>query len=121
MDGLINQQVIFDFVRKLTDDFLQKNKPLPRTAKLTKETRENLFHGKGNEWIRTFIFDQYPEVDELNGGWVLNPRKTANGKTTSILVKPAIQWLNEHEYEIDWNAKMPNQEVKQVEEIQQFL
>lgn len=107
MDGLINQQVIFDFIRKLVTDFLQKNKPLPRTAKLTKETRENLFHGKGPEWIRVFIFDRYPETDEKNGGWVLNPRRTEYGETTTILVKPAIKWLNEHEYEIDWNEKLP--------------
>lgn len=110
MDGLINQQVIFDFVRKLTDDFLQKNKPLPRTAKLTKEIRENLFHGKGTEWIRVFVFDKYPEVDERNGGWVLNPRRSAYGSTTTILVKPAIKWLDEHEYEIDWNAKLSDLE-----------
>ena len=108
MDGLINQQVIFDFVRKLTDDFLQKNKPLPRTAKLTKEIRENLFHGKGTEWIRVFVFDKYPEVDERNGGWVLNPRRSAYGRTTTILIKPAIKWLDEHEYEIDWNEKLAN-------------
>lgn len=121
MNTLINEQAFEGIFKEEVQKFLQKNKPLPRTARLTKETRDNLFHGKGNEWIRTFIFDQYPEVNELNGGWVLNPRKTENGKTTSILVKPAIEWLNKHEYEIDWNAKLPNQEVKQVEEIQQFL
>ena len=107
MDALINQQAIFNLVTKQVDEFLQKNKPLPRTAKLTKEIRENLFHGKGVEWIRLFIFDEYPEVDEKYGGWVLNPRRTPGGKTTTILVKPAIKWLDEHEYEIDWNAKLP--------------
>ena len=108
MNTLINEQAFKDIFKEEVQSFLQKNKPLPRTARLDKETRDNLFHGKGNEWIRTFIFDQYPEVDELNGGWVLNPRKTPNGKTTTILVKPAIEWLNKHEYEIDWNAKLPN-------------
>lgn len=107
MDGLINQQVIIDFIRKLVNDFLQKNKPLPRTSKLNKEIRENLFHGKSSEWIRLFIFDRYPETNEENGGWVLNPRRTEYGGVTTILVKPAIKWLDKHEYEIDWNEKLP--------------
>lgn len=107
METLINQDAFKEIFKQEVHDFLQKNKPLPRTAKLTKETREDLFHGKGVEWIRTFIFDEYPETNELQGGWVLNPRKTPNGKTTTILVKPAIEWLNKHEYEIDWNAKLP--------------
>ncbi len=107
MDGLINQEMIFDFIGQRVDEFLKNHKPLPRTSKLTKEVRDDLFHGKSAEWIRLFIFDAYPETNEANGGWVLNPRKTATGKTTTILVKPAIKWLDEHEYEIDWNARVP--------------
>lgn len=107
MEGLINQQALIEQVSQQVDDFLQKHKPLPRTSKLTKETRDDLFHGKSAEWIRLFIFDAYPETNEANGGWVLNPRKTATGKTTTILVKPAIKWLDEHEYEINWNSRIP--------------
>lgn len=107
MNTLINEQAFKDIFKEEVQSFLQKNKPLPRTAKLTKEIRENLFHSKGVEWIRVFIFDKYPEVDEKHGGWALNPRRTPGGKTTTILVKPAIKWLDEHEYEIDWNAKLP--------------
>lgn len=107
MNGLINQQVLADQIDQQVDEFLKTHKPLPRTAKLTKEVRDDLFHGKSAEWIRLFIFDAYPETNEANGGWVLNPRKTATGKTTTILVKPAIKWLDEHEYEIDWNARVP--------------
>lgn len=107
MNALINEQAFEGIFKEEVQKFLQKNKPLPRTAKLTKEIRENLFHSKGVEWIRVFIFDKYPEVDEKHGGWALNPRRTPGGKTTTILVKPAIKWLDEHEYEIDWNAKLP--------------
>lgn len=107
MDGLINQEMIFDFVGQRVDEFLKNHKPLPRTSKLTKEVRDDLFHGKSAEWIRLFIFDAYPETNEVNGGWVLNPRKSKGGKTTTILVKQAIKWLDEHEYEIDWNARVP--------------
>lgn len=106
MDMLINQEAFKSIFQQEVHNFLEKNKPLPRTAKLTKETRENLFHGKGTEWIRTYIFDRYPEVDEANGGWVLNPRRSIHGKTTTILVKPAIEWLDKHEYEIDWNEQL---------------
>lgn len=108
MNTLINQDAFKEIFKREVHDFLQKNKPLSRTAKLTKEIRENLFHGKGEEWIRVFVFDKYPEVDERNGGWVLNPRRSAYGTTTTILVKPAIKWLDEHEYEIDWNEKLAN-------------
>lgn len=107
MNGLINQQVLADQIHQQVDEFLKTHKPLPRTSKLTKEVRDDLFHGKSAEWIRLFIFDAYPETNEANGGWVLNPRKTATGKTTTMLVKPAIKWLDEHEYEIDWNARVP--------------
>ena len=50
---LINEQAFKDIFKAEVEKFLQKNKPLPRTARLDKETRDNLFHGKGNEWIRT--------------------------------------------------------------------
>ena len=56
----------------------------------------------------TFIFDRYPETNEANGGWVTNPRKSIHGKTTTIWLKPARKWLDDHELEIDWNEKMPN-------------
>ena len=52
MESLINQQVLIEQISQQVDDFLQKHKPLPRTAKLTKETRDDLFHGKSAEWIR---------------------------------------------------------------------
>ena len=103
---LINQTAILDYINDLTLSFLKKHKPEPRTAGLTKETRQDLFHGKSAEWIRVFIFDRYPETDLKNGGWVLNPRRSSGGKSTSILYEPAKKWLNEHEYEIDWNERL---------------
>lgn len=106
MTALINEEPIKELVKQTVAELVKQNKPEPRTVGLTKETRDSLFHGKGAEWIRTFIFDKYPETNELNGGWVLNPRKTPNGKTTTILVKPAIKWLDQHEYQIDWNEKL---------------
>lgn len=107
MEALINQTALTNFIQEQVHEAVKKIKPLPRTEKFTPQVRQDLFHGKGDEWVRTFIFDKYPETDEKNGGWVINPRKTPHGKSTSIWVRPAIKWLDDHEHEIDWNAKLP--------------
>lgn len=104
---LVNQDAVTGLIKQIVLSYLQENKPLPRTAKLTKQVRQDYFHGKSAEWIRTFIFDAYPETNEANGGWALNPRATEHGRTTTILIKPAIKWLNDHEYQIDWNEQLP--------------
>lgn len=91
----VDENAIYLAIKKIVKEYLQKNKPLPRTARLTKEVRKDLFHGKGAEWIRTFIFDAYPETNEANGGWALNPRASEHGRMTSILVQPAIKRIED--------------------------
>lgn len=77
-----------------------------RTIKM-KEFAEKYCGGKAMPWIRLFIFDEFPETDFKNGGWVVNPRKSEGGKTTLIFEKPASEWMEIHRGEIDWNAKLP--------------
>lgn len=103
---LINQQVLEELVNSRVDEVLKDKEYQPRTAGLTQQIRKDLFHGKSAEWVRVFIFDRYPETNELEGGWVINPRKSPNGKTTSIWIEPARKWLDDHELEIDWNEKL---------------
>lgn len=105
--SLINQDALIQLIKSEVDKQVAKQSFEPRTAGLTQQVRKDYFHGKGVEWIRTFIFDRYPETNEANGGWVTNPRKSVHGKTTTIWLKPARKWLDDHELEIDWNEKMP--------------
>ena len=77
-----------------------------KTIKI-KEFAHKYCGGKAMPWVRLFIFDEFPEVDFKNGGWVVNPRKNEDGGTTLIFEKPAAEWMEKHRNEIDWNAKLP--------------
>lgn len=71
------------------------------------EFRRDYCQGKSAEWVRTKIFDRYPEVvfDPVkHTGWVLNPH--GQGKKTIIWQKQAAKWLESHMYQIDWNEKL---------------
>lgn len=112
MEQLINSNVLTELIKQQVteevQEILKQESIEPRTIGM-KEFCRDFCHGKGEQWVRLFIFDEYPETDIKNGGWVLNPRRIpGHGKQkTSILVKPARKWLDEHEREIDWNEPMP--------------
>lgn len=65
--------------------------------------RKKYCGGKAPDWVRTFIFDEFPETDLDNGGWVKNPR---GGKKTIIFEYRAAAWMEAHTYDIDWNGKV---------------
>lgn len=69
------------------------------------EFRKNCCGGRGRNWVRTNIFDEFPETDFLNGGWCIAPHKTAGIKKTIILAYEARQWMQSHFHDIDWLAK----------------
>lgn len=69
------------------------------------EFREKCCGGKSPTWVRTFIFDEFPETDYANGGWCLAPHKTEGVKATTIFAYEATRWMEEHKYDIDWKAK----------------
>lgn len=105
---LINEKGLVSFIEKVVINTLEKrstDKLTGRTINLT-EFRKKYCCGKGDEWVRTKIFDRYPEVDFANGGWVINPRKTPNGKTTAIFEDEGAKWIAKHRHQIDWNEKL---------------
>lgn len=67
------------------------------------EFRKSYCGGKAQDWVRTFVFDEFPETNYANGGWVVNPR---GGKKTIIFAYQAADWMEKHKYEIDWNGKI---------------
>lgn len=69
------------------------------------EFRKKCCGGKSPTWVRTFIFDEFPETDYANGGWCLAPHKTEGIKGTTIFAYEATRWMEEHKYDIDWKAK----------------
>lgn len=112
MDNFIDLPIPISTLTKAVDGIMEKRGYVPsenidgKTIKM-KEFAQKYCGGKAMPWIRLFIFDEFPEVDFKNGGWVVNPRKSEEGKTTLIFEKPAAEWMEKHRNEIDWNAKLP--------------
>lgn len=70
------------------------------------EFRRKYCGGKAPEWVRTLIFDRYPETDWKNGGWCVNPHRSEGGHKTIIFERKAAQWMEAHQEEIDWNERL---------------
>lgn len=70
------------------------------------EFRKQCCCGKSPNWVRTFIFDKFPETDYANGGWCLAPHKSEGMKATKIFAYEATRWMEAHKYDIDWKAKL---------------
>lgn len=112
MDNFIDLPIPISTLTKAVDGIMEKRGYVPsenidgKTIKI-KEFAKKYCGGKAMPWVRLFIFDEFPEVDFNNGGWVVNPRKSEEGTTTLIFEKPAAEWMDKHRNEIDWNAKLP--------------
>lgn len=70
------------------------------------EFRKKCCGGKSANWVRTFIFDEFPETDYANGGWCIAPHKQSGQRGTTIFAYKATQWMEAHKYDIDWNARL---------------
>lgn len=70
------------------------------------EFRRKYCGGKSPEWVRTFVFDRYPEVDYANGGWVVNPHRSEGSRGTIIFERKAARWMDKHQLDIDWNERL---------------
>ncbi|TDM71662.1 hypothetical protein CEE99_04155 [Lactobacillus crispatus] len=106
-DTLINLPSLTNLIKSIVKESVSADKQdLTDKTWNIDEFRKYCCRGKGDNWVRTFIFDEFPEVDYKNGGFVVNPRKTPAGKTTIIFAKEACEWMQKHQHEIDWNAKI---------------
>lgn len=112
MTDTIELPIPLKIITSAVDEIMKKRGYAPvestegKTIKM-KEFAQKYCGGKAMPWIRLFIFDEFPEVDFKNGGWVVNPRKSDEGSKTFIFEKPAAKWMETHRGEIDWNAKLP--------------
>lgn len=105
MDGLINKAVLIEWVKPLIKKLIKKY--IEESEGVTmdiNEFRKKNCGGKGQEWVRIYIFDRFEkEIDFENGGFVVNPH---NGKKTIIFRKDAKKWIEENYHRIDWNASI---------------
>ncbi|WP_168180723.1 DUF771 domain-containing protein [Lactobacillus xujianguonis] len=107
--NLIDIPSLTSFVKDIVNEVVKEDKDdLTGKTWNINQFRKSCCRGKGDNWVRTFIFDEFPEVDYKNGGFVVNPRKTPEGKTTIIFAKEACDWMQKHQHQIDWNAKITN-------------
>lgn len=112
MEDIVQLPISIGALTKAIDGIMKNRGYVPadslvgRTIKMP-EFSKKYCGNKADKWIRLFIFDQYPEVDFQNGGWVVNPHWTDKGRRTIIFENPASEWMEKHRTEIDWNAKLP--------------
>ena len=112
MTNVIDLPIPVETLASVVDQIMEKRGYVPaeslvgKTIKM-KEFSEKYCGKKAPNWIRLFIFDEFPEVNVKNGGWVVNPRRTEEGSKTIIFEKPAAEWMEKHRNDIDWNAKLP--------------
>ena len=112
MTKSIELTIPIDTLIDAIDQIMEKRGYVPaeslvgKTIKM-KEFSEKYCGKKAPNWIRLFIFDEFPEVNIKNGGWVVNPRRTEEGSKTIIFEKTAAEWMEKHRNDIDWNAKLP--------------
>lgn len=70
------------------------------------EFRKNYCGGKSKLWVRTFIFDEFPETNFNEGGWCLAPHKEEGIRSTIIFEYEASKWMEAHRQEINWKGKL---------------
>lgn len=108
--GLINEGLLEEMIKKVVQE-----QRVEFEEDLTGKTvdldyfRKNYCGSKSSEWVRTFIFDKFPETNVDNGGWVVNPRRGASarsGRKTIIFLKPASEWIEKNKTRINWNASL---------------
>lgn len=102
---LINEGYLTEMIEKIVKKVSPKiEEDLTGKTIDINEFRKRYCGGKSASWVRTMIFDEYPETNFENGGWCINPHKA--GSKTIIFAKPAAKWMAEHDREIDWNEKL---------------
>lgn len=85
MPELINKDALIVIFKPIIKALFDKEKEETEGATINiDEFRKKYCGGKGKEWVRVFIFDEFPEVDFENGGFVVNPR--GGKKTTTALI-----------------------------------
>lgn len=108
MPDLINKDALIVIFKPIIKALFDKEKEEAEGATIgIDEFRKKYCGGKGKAWVRAFIFDDNPEVDIKNGGFVVNPR---GGKKTIIFRKDAKKWIEENYHRIDWNASLQDLE-----------
>ena len=101
MEALINEEVLVKIVRR--EIKAEKEKIAEGRVIGIEEFRKVYCGNKGAEWVRVNIFDEFPEVDAANGGWVVNPH---NGLKTLIFEKRGAKWLENNMPRINWSASL---------------
>lgn len=107
MDQIINKKSLVQLIQNTVQEMKPRlEEDLTGKTLDINEFRKKYCGGKTAEWVRAKIFDRHPEINAINGGWVVNPRRTEYGSKTIIFAKKAAKWMAEHDNEIDWNEKL---------------
>ncbi|MCT7871175.1 MAG: DUF771 domain-containing protein, partial [Lactobacillus crispatus] len=71
-NALINIPSLTSFVKSIVKEAVKEDKKdLTGKTWNINEFRKYCCRGKGDNWVRTFIFDEFPEVDYKNDGFVV--------------------------------------------------
>lgn len=103
MELVVNNEELKEPVKKVVKELhLVPENSLKGVTWGINEFRYFCCKNRSASWVRTFIFDQFPETDFKNGGWCVAPHKTPGIKGTSINAYEAKQWMAKHWHEINW-------------------
>lgn len=119
VDEMGVQNFLESFIRKIAKDEVSKNlqsdvdQDLGKTWTLD-EFRKKCCFGKDREWIKLFIFAQFKKEITIDkpGGW-LKPSK-GRGSAYGIYALEARKWMQTNRNRIDWDARLPDQEVMKI-------
>lgn len=106
MNITIDSNQITDAIKKAVQTYVTKHHVNDGITLGINDFRKKYCGGKSPEWVRTFIFDEFPEIDYENGGFVINPRRSEYGRKTIIFEKPASEWMEKNRRRIDWEARL---------------
>lgn len=89
---------VLDLIKKDYDLVPKK----PAKAIIGMEEFRTLAHGKAPDWIKLFIFHDFPETKEWAFGVGMG-----TGHPIKINYAKAKEWMDKHESEIDWSQSLP--------------
>lgn len=99
----VDQDALNEIVKWHIDDLLDED--LSGITWSLEQFCKRCCGGKSKDWVKMYILSPYMnEIDYQNGGWLV-PTK-GSGYKTIIFAKKAKEWMEKHQAEIDWRARL---------------
>ena len=104
---IINTSALSELINGIAEEAVKKQEKQNTIGKTIgiNDFRNKYCNGKSPSWVRTYIFDAFPETDFKNGGFVMN-NHGGSGSKTFIWEHQAAEWIEKKKRRIDWTEKI---------------